>query len=153
MKKTLLCILAAGIALVGCNDSSTNPVTNNSGPVAPTTRLKSGTLTAENGTPTVGTLTILKDANNQEWLHLNADFTSSFATGTVTVYLAKSAARIGDQRVLPPPPVPNIRAIGFVNQNGAQDLKISGSQQGFSHVVFYCETAEINFGNAPLVTP
>ena len=106
-----------------------------------------------NGTPTVGTLTILKDANNQEWLHLNADFTSSFATGTVTVYLAKSAARIGDQRVLPPPPVPNIRAIGFVNQNGAQDLKISGSQQGFSHVVFYCETAEINFGNAPLVTP
>jgi hypothetical protein len=150
---TLMLLLFALVVSVGCKKDETAPTTtvvNNNGPVAPTTTLKTGTLVAENGTPTAGTLSIVKDANNEEWVSFNANFTSTFATGTVTVYLAKTAARIGTQRTLPPPPVPNIVAVGFVTRNGAATMKIPGSSTGFGYVVLYCETAEINFGNATL---
>ena len=147
---TALCLTTI-LALAGCKDKNVvRPIVNNNGPVAPTTVLKTGTLTAENGTPTAGTLSLLKDANNDQWVSFNSNFTSSFATGTVTVYLAKTAARIGDQRVLPPPPTPAILAVGFVSKNGAQSLKLPAPSDPFAYVVLYCETAEINFGNARL---
>ncbi len=154
MKHTsLVLLLFAVVAFGGCkkdDPASTSTVTNNSGPIAPTTTLRNGTLVAENATPTAGSASIIRDANSDEWVSLGSNFTSTFATGTVTVYLAKSAARIGDQRTLPPPPVPNVLAVGFVSSNGTKFLKITGSSATFSHIVLYCETAEINFGNAPL---
>lgn len=153
MKSATLMLLALLVVSTGCKKDEVAPTTtvvNNNGPVAPTTTLKTGTLVAENGTPTAGTLSVIKDANNEEWVSFNSSFTSTFATGTVTVYLAKTAARIGTQRMLPPPAVPNILAVGFVTKNGAAALKIPGSSTGFSYVVLYCETAEINFGNTLL---
>lgn len=150
---TLMLLFVALVVSTGCKKDEAAPTTtviNNNGPVAPTTTLKNGTLTAENATPTAGSLTVVRDANNDEWVSFNSNFTSTFATGTVAVYLAKTAARIGTQRTLPPPPVPNILAVGFVTKNGVASLKISGSSAGFSYIVLYCETAEINFGNALL---
>ncbi len=143
-------LFAAALGVAGCKSDPVQPIINNNGPVAPTTVLRTGTLTAENGTPTAGSVSVIRDANNDQWVTFGSNFTSSFATGTVTVYLAKAASRIGDQRVLPPPPVPNILAAGFVSSNGAQALKLPASSTGFGYVVLYCETAEINFGNAPL---
>ena len=152
MKLSAVAFLFAVVLFTGCSKDDPAPVAvvNNAGPVAPTTALRSGTLVAENATPTMGSVSIIRDANNDEWVSLGANFTSTFATGTVTAYLAKSAARIGDQRTLPPPPVPNVLAVGFVSANGAKFLKITGASATFSHVVLYCETAEVNFGNAPL---
>lgn len=151
MKSAAIVVLfAAALGITGCKNDPAQPIVNNNGPVAPTTVLRTGTLTAENGTPTAGSVSVIRDANSDQWVNFGTDFTSSFATGTVTVYLAKSGSRIGDQRMLPPPPVPNILAVGFVTKNGAQALKLPGASAGFGYVVLYCETAEINFGNARL---
>jgi hypothetical protein len=153
MKKCILPIVVAAVLVIGgCKKDDPAPAQTiiNNGPVPPTTTLRTGTLVAENATPTAGMVSIVRDANNEEWISFASNFTSTFATGTVAVYLAKSNARIGSQRTLPPPPVPNILSVGFVSMNGAQAIKIPGSSTGFSHVVLYCETAEINFGNAPM---
>lgn len=146
----ILPLLTVSLSLFGCGDDPVQPIVNNNGPVTPTTVVRSGMLAAESGTPTAGTVAIVRDANSDEWVSFGSNFTSSFATGTVTVYLAKAATRIGDQRVLPPPPVPNILAAGFVSRNGAQAIRLPASATGFNYVVLYCETAEINFGNARL---
>ena len=46
----------------------------------------------------------------------------------------------------------NVRAVGFVGNAGEKYFQLSGAGlfTGFSYVVFYCETAEVNFGSAPL---
>jgi hypothetical protein len=135
-----------------CKDKEVQPQATD-GPVGATTTLKTGTLTAENGTPTAGMLSIVRDQNNKEFLSLNDNFKSDFGTGTIAVYLAKTAANIKSQRTNAdgsPNGAGNVKAIGFVDKNGKQYLKLPSASTGFSYVVFYCETVEINFGNALL---
>lgn len=121
-------------------------------PVGTVTSLKTGTLARQNapGTPeTKGTLAIIQDSNSNQFVKLNSDFMSGFTTGTVTVYLAKSMEEINTQRN-GGTTATNVQAIGFVQKNGEQYLKIAGSISGFTHLVLYCETAEVNFGAAEL---
>lgn len=121
-------------------------------PVGTVTNLKTGTIARQNapGTPdTKGTLSIIQDSNSSQFVKLNSDFMSGFATGTVTVYLAKTMEEIKVQRN-GGATATNVQAIGFVQKNGEQYLKIAGSISGFSYLVLYCETAEVNFGAAQL---
>lgn len=136
-----------------CSKETAATVTPANGPIGATTTLKAGTLKAENGTPTAGTVMTIRDANGDEYLSLGADFKSDFGTGTVAVYLAKAAGNIKSQRTTAtgaPNGAGNVLAIGFVAKNGQQYLKLPAASSAFSHVIFYCETVEINFGNAPL---
>ena len=121
-------------------------------PVGTVTNLKTGTIARQNapGTPdTKGTLSIIQDSNSNQFVKLNSDFMSGFATGTVTVYLAKTMEEIKVQRN-GGATATNVQAIGFVQKNGEQYLKIAGSISGFTYLVLYCETAEVNFGAAQL---
>ena len=150
MKKLflLLSLAAAPMLLPACSSDDPAPQTVFSPePAGALTSLKTGTVTPQNGTPTNGSLAIVRDEQNREYVQLNPDFTSDFHTGTVTVYLAKTAARIGEQRAAA---ATNVRAVGFVNKNGKQFLELKDGSAGFNYVVFYCETAEINFGNSQL---
>lgn len=144
-----LSLLAALPAVVACsNDDDPAPqVMSTPDPVGTITSLKMGTITPQNGTPTRGTLAVIRDGQNQEFVQLNADFTSDFHTGTVTVYLAKDLTNIGAQRRAA---ATNVKSVGLVNRNGSQFLRIDGASAGFTHIVFYCESAAINFGASPL---
>ena len=143
-------ILATLLFSFSACKTTTDTVTQfTSGPVGATTNLKTGTIARQNspGTPdTKGTLAIVQDSQNNQFIKLNSDFASGFSTGTVAVYLAKDMTEIKTQRTAS---ASNILAAGFVNKNGEQYLKIS-NVSGFDFVVFYCETAEVNFGAAPL---
>jgi len=146
----LLLLSLAPVTFSACSnddDDAAPQVVSTRDPVGNLSSLKTGTITPQNGTPTRGTLAVVRDNQNQEFVQFNMDFTSDFHTGTVTVYLAKADTRIGAQRQAT---AANVKAVGFVNKNGKQFLRLDGSSAGFSHVVFYCETAEINFGAAPL---
>lgn len=150
MKKPLAILLLclAPVLFSACSNDDPEPQTiSTPDPVGTLMSLKTGTIAPQNGTPTRGTLALVRDGQNQEFVQLNMDFTSDFHTGTVTVYLAKADTRIGVQRAAA---ASNVKAVGFVNRNGQQYLRLDGSSAGFSHLVFYCETAEINFGAAPL---
>lgn len=147
-------VLLLATVAAACNDDSNDaqPQTTD-GPSGTTTTLRTGTLTAESGTPTAGTVSLVRDANNVEWINLADNFRSDFKTGTVSVYLAKTGANVKAQRTNAdgsPNGAGNVLATGFVTRNGQQYLKLPASSTPFSYVIFYCETVEINFGNAQL---
>ena len=139
--------------LGGCTKTET--ITEfSSAPIGTTTVLKTGTIAQQNapGTPaTSGTLSVIQDSKGTQFLKLDANFTSGFATGTVAIYFAKTNGEIKTQRN-GGTTASNVRAIGFVNKAGEQFISLNGSNlfSGFSFVVFYCETAEVNFGSSPL---
>jgi hypothetical protein len=130
-------------------------------PVQPVTVLKAGTIVNETnqaGT-TVGSLCIQKDANGCNFIVLNADFNSNFGTGTLAVYLAATNENIDTQRgEAGSAGNANILAAGFALGGGEQYYRLpANTSQGevfdienYNYVVFYCENASVNFGNAQL---
>jgi len=154
MKKTIFLLMAvATISLGACKKTETVTEFSNL-PIGTITTLKTGIITQQNapGTPpTSGTLSVIQDSKGTQFLKLDANFISGFATGTVAVYFAKTNGEIKNQRNGGTTPT-NVLAVGFVDKVGEKYFQISsaGSFTGFSFVVFYCETAEKNFGSAPL---
>lgn len=154
MKKAIFFFVAvAAIAFSSCKKTETKTEFSNL-PIGATTVLKSGTITQQNapGTPpTSGMLSVIQDANGNQFLKLSSNFTSGFATGTVAIYFAKTDAEIKLQRN-GGTTAGNVKALGFVNKAGEQYIPLSaaGLFTGYSFVVFYCETAEVNFGAAPI---
>ncbi len=140
----------AVISVMLSSCKSDDPTTTfTSDPVGTQTSLKTGTLVNVDGPGTSGSLSIVKDSNATEFVKLNSDFMSGFATGTVVVYLAKTSESIKTQRA-GGTTATNVKAVGFVNANGERYLKLPSTYVGYSYVVLYCETAEINFGYAEL---
>lgn len=142
-------LVACALAVAACSESTTTQPTptDSNMPSGQTTTLRSGTITAENSTPTAGMVSIVRDAQNSEFISLGDNFVSDFHTGTVTIYLAKNAGNIGMQEAAS---ASNVLKVAIVNKNGKQYFKIPGSSAGFPYVVFYCATARINFGNSAL---
>lgn len=150
MKSLFVCFLVVcALAVTACSESTTTQPTptDSNMPSGQITTLRSGTITAENSTPTAGMLSIVRDAQNNEFISLGDNFVSDFHTGTVTIYLAKEAGNIDMQQMAS---ASNVLKVALVNKNGKQYFKIPGSSAGFPYVVFYCTTAKINFGNSAL---
>ncbi len=153
--KKISMLLLAVIAISVSSCKKTETVTEFSNlPIGAITSLKTGTITQQNapGTPpTSGTLSVIQDSKGTQFIKLDASFTTGFATGTVAVYFAKTNEEIKAQRN-GGTTASNVRALGFVNKAGEQYIPLAsaGLASGFSYVVFYCETAEVNFGSAML---
>jgi hypothetical protein len=108
---------------------------------------RSGSLIAENGTPTKGKIELGQDTDNTSFLRFASDFTTELATGTVSVYFSTSATFTAD----PANGNPDLRLVGAVSGNGEQFFKLNESIPAkFTHVILWCNTASIPFGNAEL---
>ena len=108
---------------------------------------RTGVFTAENGTPTAGTAELVQDEDNAVFLRFANDFTTELATGTVSVYFSTSSVFTAD----PANGNPDLLLVGAVQQNGEQCFKLdSGVSSNFTHVILWCNTASIPFGNAQL---
>lgn len=106
-----------------------------------------GTLVAENGTPTTGGVELGTDEENTSFIRFGSDFTTELATGTVAVYLSTSAVFTAD----PGNGNPDLKLIGAINRNGEQFFKLTETvPAAFTHVILWCNTASIPFGNAEL---
>ena len=154
IKNLSMSLLAFSVVIFSaCTKTETTTEFSNL-PIGTVTVLKTGTIMQQNapGTPpTSGTLSVVQDSKGSQFLKLDANFTSGFATGTVAVYFAKTNGEIKTQRA-GGTTATNVRALGFVGKAGEQYILLSsaGLFTGYSYVVFYCETAEVNFGAAPL---
>ncbi|MEZ4884081.1 MAG: DM13 domain-containing protein [Chitinophagales bacterium] len=108
---------------------------------------RSGSLTAQSGTPTAGTVELGKDEDNVNFLHFASNFTTELGTGTVGIYLSTSDTFMAD----PGSGNPDLILVGSVQGNGEQYVKINQTvPSSFTHVILWCNTASIPFGNAPL---
>ncbi|MCI4671834.1 MAG: DM13 domain-containing protein [Bacteroidia bacterium] len=108
---------------------------------------KTGTLVAENGTPTAGTVELGADEDNVNFLRFGDDFTTELATGTVSVYFSTSETFTAD----PGNGNPDLMLVGAVQGNGEQFFKLDSTvPSNFTHVILWCNTASIPFGNGQL---
>jgi len=152
MKRIFIAIFAlalTSLTAVSCS-SDTETVTvqvDTAKPVGAFTVTKTGTLTAQNGTPTTGKIEIGTDSQNTTFIHLGSDFKTELGTGTATVYLSKTAAFTAS----PGTGNPDLKLIGIVAANGEVYYKVNGTiPVGLDYLIIWCGSANIPFGNGQL---
>lgn len=149
LSQLLLPALAAtGLSLAACNKNTDVPAPAPSAPAGVTyTQLRQGTVMAQGGVSSGGGVAIAKGSDGIEYVQFKADFHSDFHTGSLGIYLAKSNDLVRNQRAANPA---NVVRVGTITQSGAQQLAITGTSAGFSHVILHCDAAQYNFGAAAL---
>ena len=142
----LMVFMSVTLLFSSCEDD--DPITiDSSQPTGTLTVQRSGTFTPESNTPTGGTAELVTDGDNESFLRFGNDFTTELATGTVAVYFSTSATFTPD----PGNGNPDLILIGAVQSNGEQFFKLDQTiPSNFTHVILWCNTASIPFGNAPL---
>lgn len=131
---------------VGCTDD--DPITiDSSQPNGSITVERSGAFTAESNTPTTGTAELGTDEDGTNFLSFTSDFKTELATGTVSIYFSTSSVFTAD----PGNGNPDLKLVGSVKSNGAQSIKLDAAiPSSFTHVILWCNTAGVPFGNAEL---
>ena len=111
------------------------------------TATKSGAFVEQNATGSKGTAQLGTDSKGAQFLKFGSDFSSSFATGTVTVYLSTSMTFTPE----PGSGNPNLRLIGPVKKAGENYFLLDPvAEAKFTHVLLWCASANVPFGYAPL---
>ncbi len=145
--KKLFSIALVALLFSSCGKDDTVVTVDSSQPNGAFTVVRSGTLTAENGTPTKGLIALGKDAQGTNFLRLGSDFVTELGTGTVTVYLSTSANFVAS----PGTGNPALKLVGTAGKNGEAFYKLSADPgSSFTHVLIWCATANIKFGNGRL---
>lgn len=108
---------------------------------------RSGNLVDQNGAGSMGVTEIGTDEEGTQFLRLGNNFTTKFSTGTVTVYLSTSETYVAD----PGNGNPALRLLGVTSAAGEQYFRIApAAGNNFTHVIIWCASAGIPFGNARL---
>jgi hypothetical protein len=142
----IFALLILPVFFTSCGDEDTE-IIDSSLPQGAFTASRSGTLTPENGTPTAGTVEVGTDEDNTPFLHFGSNFKTELGTGTVTVYFSKSVTFQAD----PGNGNPNLRLVGIISKNGEQYMKLNSTPgNDFTHLILWCGSANIPFGNAAL---
>ena len=118
-------LIGCAIFTVGCGGEDPSSPTTGTPEVRPSgavQSLRAGTFIKQDGPPTSGPVAIVKDQDGTEFVELGDEFVSDFATGTVVLYFAKSAANIDEQRQADAANVSGI--VGLVTRNGRQYMTI-----------------------------
>jgi hypothetical protein len=149
MKKVLIIFYVAFLGLVSCADDK-DPVTLD--PTRPTGSFsvaRSGNFLDQNSAGSMGTAALGSDSQGKEFLQFSPDFNTALATGTVTVYLSTSNTFMAD----PGNGNPNLLIVGPVRMAGENFFSIpSGiNTTKYTHVLLWCGSVGIPFGNAPLL--
>lgn len=108
---------------------------------------RSGSIVEQNGTGSTGAVELGTDEDGEQFLRFGDDFTTNFATGTVTVYLSTSDTFTAD----PMNGNPDLTLLGVTKTGGEQYFQVSpATTDNFTHVILWCASANIPFGNAEL---
>jgi hypothetical protein len=116
-------------------------------PMGMFTVTRQGSLVAQSGTPTEGAVELGQDTQNSHFIRFGDDFMTELATGTVGIFLSTSAVYTPD----PGNGNPDLRLVGNVRGNGEMFIKLDAEPDAkFTHIILWCATASIPFGNAEL---
>lgn len=130
-----------------CDNDDDTTIVDSSMPTGSITVERSGSLVAQSGTPTSGTVELIRDEDGEWFLHLGSDFTTDTATGTLSAYFSTSDTYMA----APGNGNPDLILAGIVTKTGEQFFKLDSSvSDAFTHVIIWCNSASIPFGNAEL---
>ena len=108
---------------------------------------KSGTFVEQNATGSKGAAQLGTDEKGVQFIKFGSDFSTRFATGTVTVYLSTTMNFSPD----PGNGNPLLRLIGPVSKAGENYFRLTPSADAkFTHVILWCGSANVPFGYAKL---
>jgi hypothetical protein len=145
MKKLIYLFAIVTLGITSCTKDAVTVTVDSSKPDGTFTVTKSGTFTAQSSTPTVGMAQLGTDSKGVQFLKFSSNFTTQFATGTVSVYLSTSMNFVAS----PDTGNPDLKLIGPVQKAGENFFKIAPSADAkFTHVILWCGTAGVPFGNA-----
>lgn len=149
-KHFLFLMLAATVlTFAACNDDDDDGTTiiDSSQPQGQFSATRNGTFVEQNQTGSKGQVQLGTDSEGKQFLRFGTDFSTTFATGTVTVYLSTS------QSFVPNPAAgnPDLRLIGPVTKAGENFFLLEPpADSKFTHVILWCASANIPFGYAQL---
>lgn len=155
MKKGILllskvALLSLFILATSCSNDDTETIIETVDSSLPNGTLvvsRSGTFVAESGTPTRGTAELGTDNDRVSFIRFTNNFTTELGTGTVGVFLSTSSVYVAN----PANGNPDLMLIGNVNSNGEKFIRLSAAPDAkYTHVILWCATANIPFGNAEL---
>ena len=142
---TLLCVISASF-FSACTKEKV-VIVDPTQPQGTFTAAKSGTFVAQNATGSTGAAQLGTDEKGTHFLKFGSDFSSNFATGTVTVYLSTSMTFTPD----PGNGNPFLRLIGPVSKAGEHYFLLDpAADPKFTHVILWCGSANVPFGYAQL---
>ncbi len=141
-------VAIAAIAFTSCKKDDTTTVTIDSAqPNGAFTATRAGNFVAQNGTPTQGKAEVGTDASGVTFLHFASNFKTEQGTGTTSVFLSTSATYTAN----PGAGNPDLQLAGIVRKDGEVYYKMNGPIAAkFTHVVLWCASANVQFGNAKL---
>ena len=144
MKNFILIIIL--LLQLSCSKEETNVLgpdgtTTN---VATFTVLKSGKFNSSSGYPTTGTAQLILDSTSKYRVRLADDFSTSFSTGSVTIYLSKTMnLNLIDSS--------SFIRLAVINKNGMHQFKLEDKPaDALGAVVVWCQPAGVKFGHADL---
>lgn len=143
-------IILGFIAIISCSKSEPESLINEETPIltidTSTTFiiLKSGKFNGASGYQTNGTTRLVKDTLDRYSISFEPDFTTSFATGAVTIYLSKSMnLNLNDST--------SFIRLAVINKNGSHRFALEAKpKEELSTVVVWCQPAGVKFGHADL---
>ncbi|MBN7801862.1 DM13 domain-containing protein [Algoriphagus aestuariicola] len=147
MKKVLL-FYVAFLVLASCSDDADPVIIDPTKPNGAFSAQRTGTFVDQNGAGSTGMASLGVDTQGKEFLAFSSNFNTALATGTVTVFLSTSATFMadpanGNPNLLPLGPVRSAGENYFVIPNGSSTAK-------YTHVILWCGSVGIPFGNASL---
>jgi hypothetical protein len=108
---------------------------------------KSGSFVEQNGTGSKGMAQLGTDEDGVQFLKFGSDFSTNFATGTVTVYLSTTMTFTPD----PGNGNPLLRLVGPVSKAGENYFRLDPQADAkFTHVILWCGSANVPFGYSKL---
>lgn len=139
-------LAAAALAFTAC-EKEKEVIVNPTLPQGNFTVAKSGAFVEQNSTGSKGAAQLGTDEDGVQFLKFGPDFSTTFATGTVTVYLSTSMTFTPD----PANGNPDLRLIGPVSKAGENYFRLDpAAASKFTHVILWCGSANIPFGYAAL---
>ncbi|MEM8966113.1 MAG: DM13 domain-containing protein [Bacteroidota bacterium] len=137
------------LAMVSCEDDAetVTETIDSSLPTGELTVQRQGTFVDQNNKSTAGMVQVGTDQDGDAFLRFGGDFTTDLATGTVTIYFSTSDVLMRDAGA----GNPDAKLVGAVQGTGEDFFKLSSAPESkFTHIILWCESVGIPFGNAEL---
>lgn len=137
----------SSLAMLSSCEKEVEVLVDSSKPQGTFTATKNGVFVEQNSTGSKGTASLGTDEQGTQFLKFGSDFSTTFATGTVTVYLSTSQTFTPD----PGNGNPELRLVGPVSVAGENYFKLSPAAAAkYTHVILWCGSANVPFGYAAL---